>query len=73
MRAVWPCHGSAADGSAPWARSSRTAATEPVRAQVMTGVSPAPRARFGSAPAASNRATVAAAAPSHASPSGVTP
>ena len=73
MRAVWPCQGSTADGSPPWARSSRTASAEPVLAQVMTGVSPVPRGRFGSAPAASSRETVAAAPFSHARPSGVTP
>ena len=73
MSAVWPCEGSAAPGSALRARRAVTASTEPVRAQVMTGVSPVPRARFGSAPAASSRATVAAAPLSHARASGVTP
>ena len=69
---VWPRHASAASMSAPRARSARTAATAPVRAQVSNGASPV-GASPGSAPASSSTVTRAGLAFAQASPSGAAP
>ena len=58
---------------APCARSAFTTSRLPVRAAIMSGVSPLVCARFGSAPAPSSLFTIAVLAFSDARASGVTP
>ena len=58
---------------APFASSAFTTSRLPVRAAIMSGVSPLVCARFGSAPAPSSLFTIAVLAFSQARASGVTP
>ena len=71
ISAVWPRQPSRRFGSAPRSRSTRTASARPVRAVVISAVSPSGVAQFGSAPASSRSAMNAALPFSHATPSGV--
>ena len=73
MSAVWPRRSSFASATAPRASSAFTTSTDPVRAAVMSGVSPPGSAPFGSAPAFKSRSTMAALPFVHAIESGVTP
>ena len=73
MSAVCPRRGSFACRSAPRVRSTRTASTLPVRAAVISIVSPPGSDAFASAPASRNFVMMAALPFSQAIDSGVTP
>jgi hypothetical protein len=73
MSAVWPSDGSFAFTSAPWTSRACTAPGLPVRAAVISAVSPDERAAFGFAPAFNSLSIMAALPFSLASSSGVIP
>ena len=73
IRAVCPFQPSFAFTLAPWASSALTAGTLPVRAAVISAVSPSGNAVFASAPAASSFSITAASPLTHARYNGVTP
>ena len=73
ISAVCCFHFSTAFTVAPRASSSRTAAALPVRAAVMSGVSPSAKATFGSAPAFNSSSIIAALPFTAAEYIGVTP
>ena len=73
IRAVCPFHPSLAFTVAPWASSALMAGTLPVRAAVISAVSPSGKAVFGSAPAASSFSMTAALPLTQARYNGVTP
>lgn len=73
MSADWPFQRSFASTSAPWASSTRIASTLPMRAAVMSGVSPSGEAALTSAPAFSSVSIIAAFPLVQANASGVTP
>ena len=73
ISAVWPRAASDAFGSAPAASNAWMTSTRPVRAAVISTVSPSASRRFGSAPAASSRVTMAALPFSAARVIGATP
>ena len=73
ISALWPRSGSFALTSAPRASRARTAATRPVRAAVISAVSPSGSVVFTSAPEASRRSMMAALPLIAAAMIGVTP
>jgi hypothetical protein len=73
ISAVCPFQRSLTLGSAPRTSSAFTTAALPVRAAVMSAVSPSGIEVFGSAPAASSFSTMGALPFTHASHSGVAP
>jgi hypothetical protein len=73
IKAVCPRQFSFAFTFAPWASSALTASGLPVRAAVISAVSPSGNREFGSAPALSNASIMAAFPLVLATMSGVTP
>src|SRR5438034_2135804 len=73
MMAVWPRNCSLASTLAPWATSSLTGSALPVRAAVISAVSPSGDIVLGSAPACSSFSIIAALPFVQAASSGVTP
>ena len=73
MSAVCPRHVSAALTSAPRLSSNSTSSCEPVRAAVISAVSPSAAVVFGSAPASSNCSAITALPLMEASEMGRTP
>jgi hypothetical protein len=73
IRAVCPRRSSFASTRAPCDKSAWTAAGAPVRAAVMSGVSPPGKGAFGSAPAFKSSSTIGPLPFVHANESGVTP